>query len=175
MTETLQKIFTLRTVTLDILILAGIYFLPALSHLSPFPLYLLDPMRIFMLAGFLFSRQNTNGYLISLTIPVFSTLVTGHPLLLKAFVISIELVVNILLFIQLMKRTQLNTGLAVFLSIIGSKIVYYAIKSVFINFGFIEGALITTNVWMQFVTSVFISILFYVIWQKIRGQSRINE
>ena len=165
MPTTLTKIFPLRTIFIDLAILIAIYFIPALSHIAPFPLYLLDPMRIFMLAGYVLTRQNTNAYLLALTIPLFSSLVTGHPPLFKAILISVELTVNILLFVQLLNRTKLHMAFALFFSIIGSKLVYYALKFAFINFGFVEGDVITTGLWMQLGTVVFVTLLFSFFWK----------
>lgn len=175
MSVTLLKDFNLHTVFVDIAILVCVYFIPAFSHLTPFPLYLLDPMRIFMLAGYLFTRQNANAYLLALTIPLFSAIVTGHPPLFKAILISIELTVNILLFMQLLKRTKLNIALSMFLSIIASKLVYYTLKSAFINFGFVEGDLITTNLWMQLGTGAFVTLIFYLIWIKSGLNGKLSE
>ena len=171
MTIALNKIFTLRNITIDIVILACIYFIPALSHIAPFPLYLLDPMRIFMLVGYVLTRQNANAYLLAFTIPLFSYLVTGHPPLFKAILISVELMVNILLFVQLLNHTKLHMAWALFLSIIGSKLVYYVLKFAFINFGLVEGELITTDLWMQLCTAVFVTTVFTLIWIK-TGQTK---
>jgi hypothetical protein len=175
MPTTLTKIFPLRTILIDLAILIAIYFIPALSHIAPFPLYLLDPMRIFMLAGYVLTRQNTNAYLLALTIPLFSSLVTGHPPLFKAILISIELTVNILLFMQLLNRTKLHMALALFLSIIGSKLVYYALKFAFINLGFVEGNLVTTDLWMQLGTAVFVTTIFTLIWIKTRQKRDVTN
>jgi hypothetical protein len=155
-----------RTILINAAILIAIYFIPALSHLAPFPLYLLDPMRIFMLAGYVLTRQNTNAYLLALTIPLFSSLLTGHPPLFKAILISIELTVNILVFVQLLNRTKLHIALVLFVSIIGSKLLYYALKFACINYGFVEGDLITTDLWMQLGTTVFVTLIFTLIWIK---------
>lgn len=171
MSATLYRIFTLRNITVDIVILACIYFIPALTHVAPFPLYLLDPMRIFLLAGYLLTRQNANAFLLALTIPLFSSLVTGHPPLFKAILISIELTVNLIIFIQLMSKTKLLMPIALFLSIAVSKLVYYSFKFVFIRFNLVEGDLITTNLWIQLATGVFVTLIFSLVWIK-TGQER---
>lgn len=166
MISILSRVFTLRNIAVDALILVCIYFIPALSHVAPFPVYLLDPMRFFMLLGYLFTRQNANAYLLAFTIPLFSALVSGHPPFFKALLISIELIVNILLFIQLLNRTKLHVAFSLFLGIVGSKLVYYAFKFAFINIGLVEGGLVTTNLWLQLGTGVFITVFFYFIWIK---------
>jgi len=93
-------------------------------------------------------------------------LVSGHPPMFKAILISIELSVNILIFLQLLNRTKLHVALLLFLSIFGSKLVYYVLKFVFINLSFIEGNLVTTGLWIQLGTMFFVTILFTVIWNK---------
>ncbi len=170
MPTAILRIFTPRTILVDVAILIAIYFIPAFSHIAPFPLYLLDPMRIFMLAGFVLSRQNTNAYLLALTIPLFSSLVTGHPPFFKAILISIELSVNIAFFLQLLSNTKLNVPFALFSSIIASKLVYYALKFGFISLGLIEGDLITTNLLMQLVSAIFITMIFSLIWIKFNNR-----
>jgi tryptophan-rich sensory protein len=76
---------------------------------------------------------------------------------------------------QLLKRTKLNIALSMFLSIIASKLVYYTLKSAFINFGFVEGDLITTNLWMQLGTGAFVTLIFYLIWIKSGLNGKLSE
>ena len=171
MTAYITRVLTPRNITIDIVIFACIFFIPALSHVAPFPLYLLDPMRILLFTGYLLSRQNANALLLALLIPLFSALVTGHPPFFKAVLISIELMANLLLFFQLINRTKLNIALSLFLSMVASKLVYYGMKVIFIRSGLIEWELITTNLWLQLGTGVFISLVFYLVWTK-TGQER---
>jgi len=173
MTTTISRILSPRNITVDIVIFVSIFFIPALSHVAPFPLYLLDPMRILLFAGYLLSRQNANTFILAVAMPLFSSLVTGHPPFFKALLISVELVVNIFLLVQLIDRTKLHLALSLFLSMIASKLVYYGLKSVFIYSGLIEGELITTNLWLQLGTIVFITLTFYLVWTK-TGQQRKN-
>jgi len=173
MTTTISRILSPRNITVDIVIFVSIFFIPALSHVAPFPLYLLDPMRILLFAGYLLSRQNANTFILAVAMPLFSSIVTGHPPFFKALLISVELVVNIFLLVQLIDRTKLHLALSLFLSMIASKLVYYGLKSVFIYSGLIEGELITTNLWIQLGTVVFITLTFYLVWTK-TGQQRKN-
>ena len=143
--------------------------------MAPFPLYLLDPMRIFLFAGYLLSRQNANAFLLALAMPLFSALVTGHPPFFKALLISVELVVNIFLLVQLIDRTKLHLALSLFLSMVASKLVYYGMKVIFIHSGLIDGELITTNLWLQLGTGVFITLVFYLVWMKTGQQRKSTE
>ncbi len=175
MTTAINRILSLRNITVDMVIFICIFFIPALSHMAPFPLYLMDPMRILLFTGYLLTRQNANTLLLALAIPLFSSLVTGHPPLFKAILISIELTVNLLLFMKLISNTKLHIALSLFLSIIMSKLVYYGLKLAFISFGLIDGELVTTNLWMQLATTVFVSVLFYLIWTKTKQQRKSTE
>lgn len=169
------KIFTIRNTVIDLTILASIYFIPALSHIAPFPVYLLDPMRVFMLLGYLLTRQNANAYLLAATIPLFSALVTGHPPFFKAVLISIELMANIFIFIQLLRQNKLNPAIALFISIFASKLVYYSMKFFFIKFGMVEGGLITTAISVQIGTMLFLTLSFYLFLISSRRSGKIHE
>ena len=73
-------------VLIDFIILSIILFLPSFSHLLPFPLYLIEPMRIITVVGYLFSNKN-NGLIIAMITPIFSSITSGHPIFLKASLI----------------------------------------------------------------------------------------
>ena len=165
-----SKIFTIRNAVVDIMILACVYFIPALSHLAPFPVYLLDPMRVFMLLGYLLTRNNANTYLLAATIPLFSALVSGHPPFFKAILISFELIANIFIFVQLLKWDKFHSAIALFVSIFISKFFYYLMKFFFIRLGLVEGDLISTNIPVQIGTMLFLTFIFYL-FLKVLGRS----
>jgi hypothetical protein len=154
----------------DLLVFLLVYFLPAFSHMLPVPLYLLDPMRIIVFAGYLFSRNEKNAFFLALTIPIFSMLVSGHPPFFKAFLISIELSANILLFIYLQQRIKWIV-LALFVSIVSSKVIYYALKFVFLKLALIDGSFISTSVFIQLGTVLFITILLSFFLKRERSEN----
>lgn len=151
----------------DILVLTLVYFIPALSHVTPMPIYLLDPMRLLLLTGFLLSRSNTNAVILALTIPLISTIVTGHPPFFKAILISIELLSNIILFVYLINKINWKAPILLFISIVASKIIYYSLKFLFIRLTLIDGDLITTDLLIQLATVTFITIVFWLFYKKI--------
>ena len=150
-----------RSIVTDIVLLGVIYLLPTISHLLAFPLYLLDPMRIVIFTSILISNNKYNSYLLAATIPLFSYFVGGHPILLKSFIISIELLANVMLFWLLLKRWK-NIFLVTLTSILAAKIIYYAIKYVFVNFGWIQMELVSTSFSLQIIVALAISILMSV-------------
>jgi len=149
-----------RIIISDILVLALIYSVPAIAHLVPFQLYLLDPMRILLLTGYLLSRNLKNAFFLAVTIPIFSMLLSGHPHFFKAFLISIELMVNVGIFIFLSKKLRGFMPIILFLSILSSKLVYYTLKYLFLSFSIMDGELISTSLMVQLINVVSISIIF---------------
>ncbi len=59
-----------KSLIIDILGLTFIYFVPAISHLLSFPLYLVEPMRVMLIIAIAHTTKR-NAYLIALTLPVF--------------------------------------------------------------------------------------------------------
>ena len=91
-----------KTYLIDFSLLLFIYFLPAISHLFAFPVYYLDPMRIALVVALIHTSKK-NSFLIALTLPLFSFLISSHPQLIKSFLLSAELIIN-LSFLFLAKR-----------------------------------------------------------------------
>jgi hypothetical protein len=154
-----------RLILTDLLVVIGVILIPAISHILPFPLYILDPMRILVFAGYIFGRNHFNGLTIALVLPIMSSLIVGHPVLAKSGLISLELCANLFIFNLIMKSYSLYIFPAIFTSIFLSKIVYYLCKYIYIQLGLIDGALISTSLWVQLGTSVFLSIIMILFYK----------
>lgn len=163
-----------RYVISDVLAIAFILVVPALSHLTSVPFYLLDPMRIAALGVLLATRDWKNSLALAVALPIISMLISGHPVFPKCLLISVELGTNILLLVWFARifgsRMQSNpgmaTGLAVFLSIIASKGIYYLLKLAVISFGWLQMDLVSTAIWMQLIVALAISIVFALVARK---------
>jgi hypothetical protein len=149
-----------RVIISDILVLAFVYLVPAIAHLIPFPLYFFDPMRVAILAGYLLSRNKTNAFILAMTVPLFSMIMSGHPFFFKALLISTELTVNLWFFIFLVNRTKWFLPVSLFVSILASKMIYYVLKYFFISFSLIDGTLISTDLPVQLFTIIVITVVF---------------
>lgn len=154
-----------RCAVIDTLLILIMLFVPTFSHLLSFPLYNIEPIRIAVLIGFIISANKKNAYILAATIPLFSFLVTGHPLFCKCLLISGEMILNIWLFSILFSR-KINVFLAMFSSIIASKIVYYGIKYLFIVAGILQTSLIDTNIWIQLGVMGSIACVFTLAFSK---------
>lgn len=155
-----------RLLILDLLAVGFVMITPAISHMLPFPLYYLDPMRLILFGIYFGNRNYKNVYLLALGLPIFSMLYSGHPIFYKAILISCELFINIL-FLHFLSRKGLNIFLAVFLSILISKVVYYLFKFFFIKLSLISGELFSTNLIIQLVIALGLSIVFYLFGKPI--------
>ncbi len=150
-----------KSIILDICALAFIYFVPTISHLLNIPIYLVEPMRIMLILAIAHTSKK-NAYIIALTLPLFSFLISSHPNIFKVLIITAELVMNVWLFYELSKRT--NQFVAMLSSILLSKVFYYLIKFSLISFAVLQTGLFSTPIYLQLITSVvFSGYLFFIV------------
>ncbi len=154
----------IRIIAFDIIALTFIYFIPAISHLLNFPLYLADPMRIMLIIS-LAHTSKRNSYFIALSLPLFSLLISSHPSFYKMILISSELMLNIFLFYTFTEKIK-NTFTALMLSIIISKTIYYSCKFLLINLSLLNAGLVSTPIYLQILTSIMLGIYFHRFWNK---------
>jgi hypothetical protein len=153
---------TTRLLLADLFAFLIIYLVPTFSHWLAFPLYILEPMRIMLLFVYFTSRSHNNALLIALTIPLFSMMVSGHPVFYKSILISMELFLNILILNYLIKRIKLNSLVCIFISIVFSKVIYYGLKYLLIAIGLFDGNLVSTKFSIQLGVTAGLSIFFFL-------------
>lgn len=160
-----------KIVLVDFGAIISIFLLPSVSHLFPFPLYFAEPMRIITIIVYFLSKNHKNSLLIALTIPIFSIIFSGHPIPLKASLISIELLVNVFILDICIRYFRCNVFIALSLSILASKIMYYFLKYLIIQFGFLQGSLVSIPLYIQLISLIITSLMFYVfIYKKNRKE-----
>jgi len=143
------SILKIKNIVFDLVALLAIYLVPAVSHLLSFPVYYLEPMKIMLILAVAHTSRK-NAYLIALTLPLFSFLISAHPSLIKTSLITGELLLNVWLFFFLSEKLSHKT-LSIFLSIIASKIFYYLVKLLLINSVLMSGELISTPIYIQLI------------------------
>ena len=143
----------------DVIFLMLMYLIPTLSHLTSWTLYMFEPMRCVLLLNLLVLGNKKNAYLMAITLPLFSYFVGSHPVLVKSLIMTIELVMNIWLF-DMFTRKVANCMLAMLLSILVSKALYYSLKYVSISFGLLNTDIVDTNIFIQLMVALIISMLF---------------
>ena len=154
----------IKSAIIDSLAVILIYLLPAFSHMLSFPLYLVDPMRIVIIFA-LAHTERKNVYLLALTLPVFSFVISAHPVFVKSLLITIELLFNVWLFYFLSSRIKSSLP-AIVISIFSSKLLYYLLKFIFIKLLLIDSALISTPIWIQVVVMFTLSLYVWLIFSK---------
>lgn len=152
-----------KAIAFDAFALAFIYFLPAFSHMLGIKLYLIEPMRLMLIIAMVHTHRR-NAYLLALTLPLFSFLISAHPVLIKTGLISIELIINVGLFFFLVRK--IHTLGAIFISIWLSKIIYYGLKYLAIIYIWPGDSLISTPLYIQLITSVVFSLYLFLLFQK---------
>ena len=153
-----------KSLLIDILGLTFIYFVPTLSHLLNFPLYLVEPMRVMLIIAIAHTTKR-NAYLIALTLPLFSFLVSAHPLFYKTAIMTVELLLNVWLFYFLAKKWK-NYFAAMVTSILVSKLFYYFMKFGLISAAMIDSDLISTPLYLQGITMLLFSGYLYFILRR---------
>ena len=138
-----------KNIIFDMLALLFIYLVPAISHLLSFPVYYLEPMRLMLILAITHTARK-NAYLIALTLPIFSLLISAHPSLIKTSLVTGELLLNVWLFFFVSEKLS-NKSLSIFLSIIVSKIFYYMVKFILIESVLMSGDLISTPIYIQII------------------------
>ncbi|MCX6257204.1 MAG: hypothetical protein NTW49_04800 [Bacteroidia bacterium] len=131
----------------DLAALCLVYFVPAISHFLSVPLYLAEPMRILVILA-LFYTSSRNAYLLAFTLPIFSFVVSAHPVFLKTFLITIELSLNVWLF-YILKKFLRKPYLTILVSILASKSIYYLLKFILISTLLLNSDLISTPLYIQ--------------------------
>lgn len=154
-TESVLQRIPISGIMIDITALAFIYLVPTLSHLLSLPVYLIEPMRL-MLVLALVHTSKRNSYILALTMPLFSFIISGHPVFAKMFLIGMELSLNVFLFYLLAGRMK-HVFPAIFISILLSKAVYYLLKFALIRLAVMETSLVATPLLIQLVMTVVFS------------------
>ncbi len=161
-----------KSIIFDILALTFIYFVPALSHLFNVPIYLVEPMRIMLILAMVHTSKR-NAYLIALTLPLFSFLISSHPNIFKGIIITTELVLNVWLFFEISKRVS-NQFVSMISAIVISKMVYYLMKFALISFAVLESGLIATPIYLQVITAVvFSGYVFFMLKRKANNNTQL--
>jgi hypothetical protein len=152
-------------VLFNIVSLALIYFIPTISHLVGLPLYFIEPMRI-MLVLALVHTNKANAYVIALTLPLFSFLVSAHPFFPKMILITAELLLNVWFFYFIFNRTG-KAFAAIVSSIIISKAAYYAVKFALISFAVLPNSpLVSTPIYIQVITTLVFSAYLALLFKR---------
>lgn len=149
---------------LDAFALLFVFFVPTISHLFSYPVYVFEPMRIMVILAIAHTHRK-NVYLLALTLPLFSFLVSAHPHLLKSFLISFELLLNVWLFYALQHKIK-NIFAVTLISVAASKVVYYLIKFLLISALFIEGSLVATPLMIQVGVSIIFAVYLAIFYKN---------
>ncbi len=156
---------TLRTLIMNIAAFLFIFLVPAISHLIMLPVYYVEPMRL-MLVLMLLHTGRANAYIIAVSLPLFSFMLSGHPVLPKMLLIASELALNVFVFFYLKDRLRSVPG-ALISSILISKVFYYFVKYLLINAAILSTSLVGIPLYAQIIMML---ILTGYAWLIIRKQ-----
>ena len=162
-----QRLFTADMLTgalFDVFALAFVYCVPTFTHFLNLPVYYIDPMRLMLILSIVHSDKR-NAYILAFTLPVFSYIISAHPVFPKMFLICAELSLNTFLF-YLFKGRIKNTFYAIMLSILISKVIYYGFKALMINAALLNTEFLSTPVFIQLITTILFGLYVGIFYQN---------
>ena len=106
------------------------------------------------------SKENT--YIIAVLLPAVSYLFSSHTSVIKTFILSGDLLINIFLYFNLIKL-KINKFLLMSICIVASKIVYYLAKYLLIHFLVLKGNLIATPIYIQVMIVIILGGYVYLL------------
>jgi hypothetical protein len=148
-----------HVILFDVLLLTALYLLPGLSHVTAFPLYMFEPMRVALILALLFTNRS-NTYLLAFTIPLASSMITGHPVFFKAVLMGIELSILVATYSYLVQWKRIPAFVALTVGILSGKLIYYSMKYVALSTGMLSGSLISTPIQTQIMLAVATAAVF---------------
>jgi hypothetical protein len=157
---------TLSLTIFDAMALVFIYLVPTISHFFSVPLYLIEPMRFALIIALVHTTKR-NAYIIAITLPLFSFLVSTHPVFYKMMLITGELFLNVWLFYLIFNRTK-NAFASIFSSIVLSKALYYLVKFTAITLILkTNESIVSTSLYIQAITTfAFSAYLTFIFWKR---------
>ena len=166
-----SKYKLVETILFNLVFTLIILFVPTLSHLTGFPFYIFEPMRLIIITYLIFTKSK-NAYFLAITLPLFSYLFAGHPTLFKMPLVAIDLVVNVA-FLYFLSRKKVNIYLSLALSIILGKIVYYVLKTLFVYFGLLVNGVVETPLLYQSL-NIFILLIILLVYILVKKKTGYN-
>ncbi len=149
----------LRIAAIDAAIVTVALMLPAAAHAIGVGTRFLEPMRMALLAVVLLVPQRKNAYLVALALPWISCAFTGMPVVWMAAMMSAELTLNAFVLYKLLDL-KVFPGLAVLVSILTSKAMYYAMKWLLIQTALIPQTPVVGNMAAMVIATALLSVLF---------------
>ena len=160
-----QEISFSKMFILDFIGLLFIYFVPAISHMLSIPLYYIEPMRLMIVISMIYSSKR-NTYLIALSLPVFSFLISSHPIFPKMLIMTLEFGLNVWLF-YMFARFMRNYFLSMLFSIMISKGVYYLLAYLAVEMSYISNAEVSSiPFYFQVIVTLVLSAYIYVMFSR---------
>jgi hypothetical protein len=118
-----------KALLIDIAALAVVFLTPTLGQMIQAPFWMIEPMRLMVIISIAHTGR-LNSFLLAAILPLFSWMVSGHPLFLKMIIMTVELLINVSVFYLLMKKVE-AVFLSMLIAIVGSKIICYTLYLVF--------------------------------------------
>jgi hypothetical protein len=155
-----------KAILFDVFALTVIIFLPDISRLLGFQLYIIEPIRLLLVLAIAHTTKQ-NALILSIVLPITSYILSSHPVVSTMLLMISEMLINVWLFFYLSKRIG-NIFYAAVGSIAAAKIYYYPVKYLLIYSGQIDGELIAAPIYIQLILLFVFSWYLHLMLRKNR-------
>ena len=147
-----------------ILIALGVVGITAGSHSIGLPLYKLNPMHWVIYFAIMLRKPSISSILIlAFALPFTSLLLSGHPLVFKSLIMSIELSIYGIIFSLIINRSpQFILGAFILSQIVGH-VVYFLLKYSFIQMELMNSKLFSSSIIIQILVIIILGLSVYII------------
>jgi hypothetical protein len=159
-----------RDFIFDFAAIAFIGLAPAFAHFASIPVYMIEPMRL-MLVLALVHTNRMNAWVLAAILPLFSYLVSGHPVPLKMIVITIELLANTGLFFLLVRR-RVSPFFAMLFAISSSKVFCYSLYMLLFPWSFVVAEAQTAFLMIQGAVTILLASYTAFIFTKRQNSAK---
>jgi hypothetical protein len=118
-------------------------------------------MRVIIVISMVHTSKE-NAYILAVLLPAASYLFSDHPSIIKTFILSGDLLLNIFLYFSLIKF-KVNKFLLMSICIVASKLAYYLAKYLLIQFSVLKGDLIATPLYIQVLIVIILSSYVFLV------------
>ena len=147
-----------------ILIALGVVGITAGSHSIGLPLYKLNPMHWVIYFAILLRKPSISSILIlAFALPFTSLLLSGHPLVFKSLIMSIELSIYGIIFSLIINRSpQFILGAFILSQIVGH-VVYFLLKYSIIQMELMNSKLFSSSIIIQILVIIILVLSVHII------------
>ena len=150
-----------------ILIAVCVVGITSCSHSIGLPLYKLNPMHWVIYLAILFRKPSAISIVVlAVAMPFTSLLLTGHPMVYKSVIMSVELSIYGIIFSLILNRVYQSITLAYIVSQIFGQVIYFSLKYLLIKMALMNSAMFSSSIIIQIIVFIILGLCLQIIYNQ---------